>query len=259
MSERDTAVLVGVLGVFVAWMGGSSELFRFTRPGMRPYVLLAAAALILTSVISLVLQWRGRSGAAAADHAGDDAHDDETHDHGEGRPRIVALIALPVVVGLLLTPGALGSWAAGRDRGLAVSASFHFDAAKFLRQHAHDHTPPRMRIADFSSAAADAHDRTLLSGTSVRLVGFVAHYHGAATVNRFFIACCVADAGLVSAQLEGDDAGLPNDSWIDVVVRLDPVHSPSASAVASGAVASVHVLSLRRIGPPAKPYEYLYG
>src|SRR6185437_1859612 len=60
VSERDTAALVGAFGVFVLWMGASSQLFRFLRPGMRPYVLLAAAALIITSVASFVLQARSR-------------------------------------------------------------------------------------------------------------------------------------------------------------------------------------------------------
>ncbi|HEY1738981.1 MAG TPA: hypothetical protein VGI86_09740, partial [Acidimicrobiia bacterium] len=155
-------------------------------------------------------------------------------------------------------PGALGSWAAGRDRGFAV-ASFNFDSAKFFRQHAHDHTPPAMRLADFTSAATDSRVRAELAGTSVRLEGFVDHYQGAVTINRFFIACCVADAALLSAKLDGDWGDLPNDSWIEIVARLDSTHSPSAAAITNGALASLHVISLRRISQPSKPYDYLYG
>ncbi len=260
MNERDTSVLVGLLGVFVLWMSASSQLFRFVRPGMRPYALLAGAALVITSVTALAWQARrARAGSSDHDHAdkGDDGDDRE----GAllGRPRIVALIALPVVVGLVIAPGALGSWAAGRDRAAFVRASFDFDGVKFLTQHAHDRTPPHMRIADFTAAAGQARARPLLAATPVRLEGFIAHYNGDATLNRFFIACCVADAALVSVRLQGDFGDLTDDSWVDVVARLDEAHSGTAAAVTNGAIASIDVLSLRHVGQPAKPYEYLYG
>jgi uncharacterized membrane protein YcgQ (UPF0703/DUF1980 family) len=140
-----------------------------------------------------------------------------------------------------------------------VTASFDYDGAKFLRAHVHDATPPKMRLVDFSTATTQAAARRLLPAVPVRLEGFVARYQGAVTINRFFVACCVADAALLSAKLDGDYSSLPDNSWIEIVARFDPSQSPSASAIEDGQVPSVHVVSLRRISQPAKPYDYLYG
>ena len=257
MNERDASALVGLFGVFVLWMSASSQLFRFVRPGMRPYTLLAGLALVATSAMSLVLHARRHHD----EHGPHDEQGGHGDGHGHGRTKIVALVALPVVVGLVIAPGALGSWAAGRDRSALVDVSFGFDGLKFLTKHEHDREPPAMRVADFNAAAEQPRARALLASTPVRLEGFVAHYKGAATVNRFFIACCVADAALVSVRLPDEYADLSDDSWIEVVVHLDANRSPSAAAIAidGGALALVDVASLRHIGQPSKPYEYLYG
>ncbi|HUR09094.1 MAG TPA: DUF1980 domain-containing protein, partial [Nonomuraea sp.] len=82
----------------------SGTYVNYVKPGFRPLLIGAGAALVGLALVALVRQWRNHS-----EHGHGHGHE---HEHG---PRVAWLLAVPVFAIVLVAPPALGSFAAGSE------------------------------------------------------------------------------------------------------------------------------------------------
>lgn len=263
MNERDTAILITAGGVLAAWVGFSGAVLRFLRPGMTIYLELAGIAMACAGAAVLARVMR-----VGRDHTDVDADIDvdveaEVDDEPEHRHRyspVVLLLLVPVIAGVVIAPGVLGSWAAARQQGIGWQRSSSFNLASYLRTQQAVGTMPQMEIKDFAYAATTKSDRALLATVPVQLTGFVTHLggpDGRVAINRFLISCCAADAVDIDVVLDGAPSSLPDNSWVKVTVRFDPDRSPlSPNGDWLAPVAQVH--SLQHVHTPSETYEFTY-
>ena len=101
MSDRRTqGAMLLLVGAVALWLGLSQAALAYVRPGLRPPLAASGLALLLLGLVALL--WRP-------------AEATEGHAHGEQGPRSAWLLLLPVLVLVLVTPPALGSYAASRQ------------------------------------------------------------------------------------------------------------------------------------------------
>ena len=102
MSDRRTqGAMLLLVGAIALWLGLSQAALAYVRPGLRPPLAVSGLVLLLLGLAAL---WR--TAEATEGHA---------HAHGEHGPRSAWLLLLPVLVLVLVTPPALGSYAASRQ------------------------------------------------------------------------------------------------------------------------------------------------
>jgi uncharacterized repeat protein (TIGR03943 family) len=166
------------------------------------------------------------------------------------------LLLAPLVVGVVVAPGALGAYAAGQQSDARSIPKPNFDLAAYLRAQDVTGHGAQLPVADFLSAADDPDDRPLLARHDVQLVGFVApapETAGADTflLTRFLLGCCAGDAIAMQVEVRGAEPP-PTDQWVEVTARYhatpgsddDAYHPPVVDAVA-----------VREIDRPRQPYE----
>lgn len=266
---RQRAVLL-LTGAFVVLTAATGQHARYVRPGMR-YVLLGTGAVtVFLAVHGALREWRRRDLAAVThgprdhhdgDHDDQDGpHDDPDHDHAGTAWLMVA----PVVCFALLAPPALGSYSAERATDAAV-ASRSPDSPAWRALPAGDVVP--LRLGEFITRARWDESGTL-TGRTVRLTGFVTPGRaGGPTrtgspqrwdVARMAIMCCAADAAVYRVRLglgvpASSGPSLPDvDTWVEVEGRWVP--GPGDSP-ANTEPPRLLVSAVRRIEPPANPYE----
>jgi uncharacterized repeat protein (TIGR03943 family) len=237
VSDRRTqgAMLV-LVGAVALWLGLSETALAYVRPGLRPP--LAASGLVLL-LLGLAALWR--PGGASDGHA-----------HGEQGPRSAWLLMLPVLVLVLVTPPALGSYAASRQPpGVNGGSAGEFPP---LPEPVDGAVP--LLVSEFVDRAQDDREHSL-QGQRVRLVGFVIPDQGGGRdyqLARFVLACCAADAEAYTVQIRGDASPRQADQWLLVEGRWLPQPVPeqaSPSATPPVLVAD----SVTAIRPPPNRYE----
>jgi uncharacterized repeat protein (TIGR03943 family) len=217
-------------GTFVALTGAvclrltiTGEYLRYVNPWMR-WPLLATALVLLA--VGFRLLWRTKRVA-----------------HHERGPRSAWLMALPILAVFVISPPALGAYAAERS---AVGVATDRDYKAITGQ-----TVVPMTLGEFQSRGQ--WDDTLV-GFKLALTGFVTYdKDGNWYVTRLAISCCAADAVAYRARVEGSDLAAPaENSWVRVtgtwrrpsttqVPRLEPPILDAQETVATPA--------------PANPYE----
>ena len=240
MSDRRTqgAMLV-LVGAIALWLGLSEAALAYVRPGLRPPLAASGLALLLLGLVALLRRPAG-------------ATDGHTHAHGEQGPRSAWLLLLPVLVLVLVTPPALGSYAASRQPpGTGGGSASEFPP---LPEPVDGAVP--LLVSEFVARAQHDHKRSL-EGQRVRLVGFVipdqdgSHQYQLA---RFVLACCAADAEAYTVRIRGDASPRQADQWLLVEGRWLPQPVPeqaSPSATPPVLVAD----SVTAIRPPPNRYE----
>ena len=153
------------------------------------------------------------------DHDHDHEHIHEGHDHGAAPSwPILALIAVPLVVGLAVPAKPLGAAAIGTS---GVSTSF--SAVQGSGGSTQLTVAPTDRNAlDWVKAFNNSDNVDEFSGQQADLIGFV--YRDIRfkdkpqfMVARFTISCCVADASAIGVIVQSNDAAkFTPDSWIHV-------------------------------------------
>jgi uncharacterized repeat protein (TIGR03943 family) len=136
--------------------------------------------------------------------------------HGEDdgepshEPRAAWLLLLPVFGWLLVSPPALGSYAASHSGTTLTQVS------DFPPMPAGD--PVKITVLDYASRAVFDHGQSI--GTRrVRLSGFIiTGSQGTPYLARMVLTCCAADARPIKVGLTGEvPGGLAPDTWVDVV------------------------------------------
>jgi putative membrane protein len=226
-------------------MGGTNAMFKYLKPSMRPWLLLAALALIALGVYGLI---RGRH----ADDAEGDA--DASHDGHAHRLGIGWLLTVPVIVIILFGTEALGAYAAQQANGSLPPYSFNI--AAYAQTQAGG--PLDLKSSDIENGMRARANRAFLAGHDVRLSGFVTEVdkRGAGTfvLSHFLITCCAADAYPIQLGMVGARSIPVEGKWVEVVARYLPhAREPRDSPLA----ATLRVQSLKRIKAPDNPYESL--
>ena len=209
---------------------------RYVKEGLRPFLIASGALLVVAAAMTIRHDLRDRD-----KHAADE--------HGHHEPRVGWLIILPVLGLLLVTPPALGAYAAGQS-GSVLSAQSSDSA--FPPLPASD--PVSIGLMDYATRAVLDEGRGM-SGRTFQLTGFVAPGRdGRPVLARMVLSCCAADGRPIKIGMAGDaPADLPPDTW----VRILATHSTRVDKdpVNGAAVPYVEVRSWEKIAAPRRQYE----
>ncbi|MEV6618284.1 TIGR03943 family protein [Streptomyces sp. NPDC051051] len=242
MRRYGPAVLLLLTGGAVLRITVFGELYlRYVQAGLRPYLIVSGAALVLLGLVSAAASG-GRPDEEAAASGG--RPDEEAHRHGHG-PRVAWLLTLPALALLLFPPPALGSYSAGREAARRAAQG----VGTFPALPAGD--PVTLTVGEFGSRAIYDSGRSL-TGRTVRLTGFVTRGDGGTWyVTRLAVACCAADATTGKAEVRGADAP-PADTWVAVTGVWHPEGALGSEAAWPPVLDAVTVTRVRQ---PADPYE----
>jgi len=218
----------------------TDDLLLYLRPGMRPWVLSAAAALAAVTLACLVAHRRG-------------GHRNDSHDHSHAAGRLSWLLVLPLAAIVVVPPAPLGSFAAARQESRRPAPPPEEEAGGYPPLPPPVDGAHEMTLANFVFYARDDTERQL-EGATVRTTGFVtpaAPGEDGFRLTRFVLACCAADASPISISVAGAMPPYPPvDTWLVIEGQWQPSpsgHEPDAPVV--------YVTSVREIPPPRDPYE----
>lgn len=226
-SGGTLTALVGLLTMRLT-LDGSFQ--RYVRSGMRPWLTMAAIALLVLGLVTIV--------RALRTSAPDDTSDGHVHTVGVGW-----LLLAPMAALLLVAPPSLGSY--GVDRSTHVRV--HRGTSTFQPLAAAS-GPVAMTLQEYTERSFD-HDGASMHGATISLTGFVASGTTARSFRlaRYQIACCAADAAASVVTVVGYSGSAPaRDEWVRVTGTPVP---PSGDDV------SISVTGLQEIAAPLDPYE----
>ncbi|GAA4955294.1 TIGR03943 family putative permease subunit [Actinoplanes utahensis] len=237
MNRRAQAIVLTLLGGAILKASLTDVYLRYVKEGLRPFLIVAGVMLLAAAVMTLYYDLRTGT-------AGDG---DPGHAHHE--PRVGWLLILPALGLVLITPPALGAYAAGQS-GTALAA-VPADS-EFAPLPPGDPVP--LSLMDYASRAVFDDGHTL-AGRRVRLIGFVtAGPDGQPMLARMVLACCAADGRPIKVGLTGDvRVDAPADTWVQVVgtyhdrVVKDPVNKADVPYLA--------VTSWQKTTAPRQTYE----
>lgn len=259
MRRGDAALLLGGVAALTLWLSLTDGMMRYVRPSMRPW-LVASGVFIGLLAVAVGLTARRAGGTGSDPHPSG---------HGRRGPWLVGwLVALPVVVAVAIAPGALGAYTV-RQSSWGVPA-IDFDLDRHLRTRSFGGQTPELQVHEFLVAAnGDAAEQRLLSGTDVRLIGFVVAPDDGANrgpgggffLGRLMIGCCAGDAIGLAIDVRGDDGPvLADETWVEVTGRYDRPATAAArrsepDSDDSGTPPVLRASSVRVTDPPDHPYE----
>ncbi len=261
MKRDDGGMLVTAVGVFALVVGLTDMINRYLRPSMAKWMVLSGIVLVLLGVAMLLTGWWDRR-HLPADQA---LHDEHEHDHGHGHrfSRVGWLLAVPIVFAIVVNPGALGSYAVGRQTNARDLATLDFDLEDHLRTHTYGGQAAELNISQVQIAADDADQEALLAETPVRLEGFVVNQDLPADrflLARILVGCCAGDGIPLAVEIEGyDGPPLEDDQWVRVTATLDSAATEAKRSAGDQYAEVVFELeSIEEIDVPSEPYLYPY-
>ncbi len=235
---------------------GAMLVVKVLRGGVLLYVNGVYTRLILAAGITLVvlgyiagLRWLTRRDARPARHL----HAGGDHAHATGRVEAAgyALLAVPLLLGLLVPARPLGSAALdarGNGGGQAVPSS----RLKTLTDLGNDSS--RWTLLDWTAVIIQTPDVRTLNGKPIAVTGFAAPGEGGLgagyfTLARFVIVCCTADGNAVTLPVKWD-APPARDTWVQVMGKL------AIGTVNGKATPYIAASTLQTIPQPSQPYLY---
>lgn len=250
MNRQAQAVVLLLLGGAVLRASLTDLHLRYVKAGLQPFLVATGLLLLAAAAMTLWYELRPTDDHVSPDgparYDGGPVPDGDGHGHHE--PRVGWLLLLPVVGLLLITPPALGSYAAGQA-GSVLPAR---EVSDYPPLPAGD--PVRTTVLDYASRALFDRGRSI-GDRRVQLTGFVTTgADGQPVLARMILSCCAADGRPVKLGLSGDaPTGLPDDTWVEVTGRYtdrvgrDPVNDAE--------LPYLEVESWRRVPTPRQQYE----
>jgi uncharacterized repeat protein (TIGR03943 family) len=225
VNRQAQALLLFLVGAAVLRAGATNLYLRYVKAGLRP-LLLVAAVLLITAAVATLRYNRGERGHPA--------------------PWIAWLLLLPLFALIVVTPPALGSYAAQRT-GTALQRPLAFPALPAGE-------PLRLTVLDYAARAVYDHGQSL-GGRQVTITGFVTLGPGGAPyLTRMVLSCCAADALPVKVGLAGQvPPALTSDTWLEVTGTY--VDRQVRDVVNDAPIPFIEVSRARRVPAPADPYE----
>lgn len=223
MNGQTQGLFLGLTGAVCLRLGISDDYLRYVNAWMR-WPLLATAALLLA--LGFRLLWRTTASPE--------------HDHG---PRSAWLMALPVLAVFVISPPALGAYAAERN-AVDVAVNREYDDLG-------DDPVVVMTVGEFQGRAQ--WDDTLV-GYRVALNGFVTYDKaGNWYVTGLAMSCCAADAVAYRARVRSEEIARPaENTWVRAVGAWV---KPASSKIPRLAIPVLATEEITPIEAPANPYE----
>jgi len=244
VNRQAQAIVMLLLGGAVLRTSIGDLYLRYVKAGLRPFLIVAGALLVLAAVMTLWHEYRSQGAS----------HEEHDHDHGDGKPHkepmVGWLIIAPVLGLLLVAPPAMGAFAAGQS-GTALSTAAESD---FPPLPPGDDVVP-LTMLDYASRAVFDKGQSL-GERKVRLTGFLVTTgaDGQQMLARMILSCCAADARPIKVGFAGSGpTGLADDSWVEVEGTYtdqrvtDPVNGEIIPFLA--------VASWRSVPAPKEQYE----
>lgn len=247
MYNRLQALLVILLAIFLAQKFWSGQLFYYIGPRFSWLSLLAVVLLIAIAGAYDLTRNEGPSR-----HEVEHDHPEQVHTH-DGEAHSVwplALVALPLVLGVVVPATPLGASAVatrGMTTEVAVAADQEGSTLMIV--------PGERNVLDWVRAMNANSDPAALNGEEADIVGFV--YRDARfnddqfMVGRFTITCCVADALAIGLVVQSDEAAnVATEAWVRVTGTF------KAGTFDGTEMPVLHADSITPVQQPEQPYLY---
>ncbi|WP_308201268.1 TIGR03943 family putative permease subunit [Carbonactinospora thermoautotrophica] len=234
--KRDVqSILLVLVGGTVLRLSISDAYLNYVKPGLRPFLIVSGAMLLVLGMAGFVLDGLLRQAPAAGPACADG------DDHG---PRVAWLLCLPVLAVFLVAPPALGSYAAQRDPGTVAKPQ----EAQFPPLPEGD--PVQVLVSEYAIRAVWDQGRSL-RGRTVTLTGFVTPKPGGGWyLTRMVLSCCAADAQAFKVEVR-DAPPLAPDTWVEVTGTW----APHGDAPPERAVPVIQASHVKEVPRPKDPYE----
>jgi uncharacterized repeat protein (TIGR03943 family) len=254
VNRQAQAVVMLLFGGAVLKASVTDLYLRYVKEGLRPFLIVAGVLMVTAAIMTLWYDLRHAPPeretppeAGTPPAAGDDSGHDDGHAHRE--PRVGWLLILPVLGLLLVTPPALGSYAAGQAGTVLTAQNSGSDYPQLPPGD-----PVPLTMLDYASRAVFDSGKSL-TGRNLRLTGFVTPGpDGQPMLARIVLTCCAADGRPIKVGLTGGNPiTVPPDTWVQAVgtystrVEKDPMNQAT--------VPYLEVTSWARITPPRQQYE----
>lgn len=231
------ALILLALALFLYTRLADGTLFFYINQRFMIYTVLAVVGLVVVAV------------SYRAAGAADDAHSHHAVTWGG-----LALVLLPMVLGVLVPPQPLGA-AAIENREIAVTSQPRNVLPAAVRAATQKDATDRNLLDWLNAFAASNNAAQEFAGQPVDVVGFVYHDTRLADdevlVSRFIVSCCVADATVVTMVVRWPDAAtLENDAWVQVQGALEP------GAFNGAPLPVIAAQSVKPVVMPEQPYLY---
>jgi putative membrane protein len=236
--SRGTQNLVLLLvGLSTAVMLVKGTYLNYVKPGLLPWLIAAAAVLVVLGLVAVVRDLR--QAAAEPDH------DEHGHRH---QPWLAWLLLIPIAMVAFVVPPPLDA------RGASPQAAVSTPHRRPFPPLPPGPAPVMSLPETVMRAAADSTNS--LDGRSITLTGFTLHHPKGVDLGRVVIVCCAADAQLARIHLTGPGLaaakGFPDDTWLQILGEIVP---GSAQAV-DGFIPTMSVESVTQIDKPKNTYAY---
>jgi putative membrane protein len=247
--EFAKAALIGGTGAMLLVKVFTNTLPLYVHVRYTPMITITGIILLVMAGVQVWMTLRSE----AHDH---DHHDhDDGHDHAPITWKSPALLALlvPVILGLLVPPRALGS-AAINTQGFSNTGTGMRTVQTIVDSTSVVDTS-QWTLLDYVNALVYKPDHPQLQGQPIETSGFVWRNadmpEGQFYIARFVVSCCSADglAIYLPVQWEGSN-DLPNDSWVRVqgTIGLEEVQGQPAAVIQAAEIIPIE--------QPAQPYLY---
>jgi len=255
------ALLLIAMGLFLYSRFANGTLFFYINQRFQLFTLFAVAGLL---IVGLSYRFATKAENLAVEHHHDDDHHhhhhhehphDHAHSHGLSWGGI-ALVLLPIILGVVVPPQPLGAAAlsnrelnAGFNETTSLPGVLGADRTKAARDK---------NVLDwwdeFRTSSAPNEDPALL-GQEARVIGFVYKDQrlgdGHFMLVRYIVSCCVADASAIGLVVAAPDlAALQDDQWVEVSGTL------VAGNVPNWQMPVIQAQTIQPVDVPAQPYLY---
>lgn len=237
MSREVQAVIMLLFGSATLRITLGDTYLNYVKPSMQPWLIAAAAVMILLGAMLLLDSFRKRKVADVDGHG---------HDVQHG-PKAAWFMLLPVLTIFLVAPPALGAYTAARDTTNALPTN-----AELLPLPEGD--PAEIFVSDYINRAV-WYDGETLDGRAVRIIGFVTpNPEGGWWLARLSLACCAADAFAGKIQVVNPPVGWENppaDTWVELTGRW----IPGGGTQSDLAIPLIDAEQIEQIPQPTNPYD----
>jgi putative membrane protein len=237
MSRGTQNLVLLLVGLSTAVMLVKGTYLNYVKPGLLPWLIAAAAVLVVLGLVAVVRDLR--QAAAEPDH------DEHGHRH---QPWLAWLLLIPIAMVAFVVPPPLDA------RGASPQAAVSTPHRRPFPPLPPGPAPTVSLPETVMRAAADSTNS--LDGRSITLTGFTLHHSEGIDLGRVVIVCCAADAQLARIHLTGPGLaaakGFPDDTWLQILGEIVP---GSAQAV-DGFIPTMSVESVTQIDKPKNTYAY---